>query len=126
MKSWIPRKKIMTNENIFNMNGETVVRRVVQSTRISIQALPNEVKERIVWAAIETWIAYGNGDIESSECYASEALENLQEAMAEAERYGSPQEVEVFEPRQTGENLQIVGFGPAPLPQTDADSSDES
>lgn len=117
MKSWMPRKKIMTNDNVFNMDGEPVVRRVVQSNRISIQALPNEVKERIVWAAIEVWIADGNGDIESSECYASEALENLQEAMAEAEHYGTPAEVEVIEPRQTGENLQIVGFGPAPLPQ---------
>jgi len=86
----------MPDNNLYNLSGEQLVRVKAQGLSVSVEKLPAEVKDRIVWAAIAVEIAYGNGDIESLRRYASDALDHLSEAAREAERYGIRREVETL------------------------------
>lgn len=86
----------MPDNNLYNLSGERLVRVKAQGLSIIVEKLPAEVKDRIVWAAIAVEIAYGNGDIESQQPYASDALDHLSEAVREAERYGIRCEVETL------------------------------
>lgn len=82
--------------NLYNIDGEQLVRLKKQGLRVSVENIPSEVKDRIVWAALVVEIAYGNGDIEPSQKYAVDALDCLSEAAREAERYGTQCEIETL------------------------------
>lgn len=86
----------MPDNNLYNIDGEQLVRVKTHGVRVSVENIPGEVKDRIVWAALGVEIAYGNGDIESSQKYAGDALDCLSEAAREAERYGTQCEIETL------------------------------
>ncbi|AMO36397.1 hypothetical protein [Thauera humireducens] len=89
--------------NLYDFAGAPLIRRTVKGLKLDAAALPADVKDRLVWAAIEVAIAYGSCDIEASHEYAGEALERLSDAMKGAECYGVPCETEDFFPMRDGD-----------------------